>query len=1807
MKKIFTKLLAVVLVCLFAVSGFNFSVVASNTTNTGETLSAMNIEISGKISLMLYFTDMDQVSYFQVTVPNKEGSSPESTTDKVEKTALKKDSTGRYLLKIPLPAAQQADVIQVQAFNESGVGSSTIHEVSVVQYANLLFAAADKDSEKYGAAATAVRAMLNYGAMAQTYFNHNTANLANADLYYRGTNPVDNMTYEDLYGIASSTDPSTQGNGEIAFSAVNAYLEDTVSLRFYFEYSGSADPESLTVKIDGTEYPNQVLKDDNGKYYVLINNIPSTLFNEKYCVNISDGSSSAEVEYSVLNYVQERLAKSGDENFLNVGYSLFQFYTATNAYKGNNVIDSTFKEAHRCGERTYIVNNTSKPILCSDCGEISGYSGWFEVNGETVTAHYSDTDASGNFISNSITYTASGLTGYDEDKGLLVGSGLTITNINLPNLENHNRFFLNYFATQPVEIAVTYTDSVTTTTQTTVVVSTRANFTKPWVQGTPSESTVDETVGTSKTDKFYLEAGEGIFSAVYENFLANFFNDTEDTATTTTSPANISVTVKEKTETTVQHFYEYLNTTAISSIVVTPLTSDDTYFVMFNYDAEAVSLDEDGVTEHTYINSSDKTISAQMVYAENDFYKLGISLSWGGTITELYDLDASATGFSKDVNLVNNYDTGRLIQQSYYGTFGESGDGYEARYYTVLAGSPSKWNYNPVQAGDEAQNASRLIDYEKGYDYLGNPYIYIKVQPYDWACEEVVEWTTVNGQKVPSATNYTQNKTFSDGRPTYCYVENYYTVADEYVQVDNRLVDFSPYKHHVTSQELPAFYTLSALDKFYWYDGTNPWTWNENAADPKDADGIIGTLTGKTQVPFWGYSEYADETTFAFKQSNTETWGAWVDSSTNYGIGLYIPHIDKIIGGQSETKGFKQVTAADGTVSTVVADVGEGTWSYTTETTKSAASETSYFMASKSLKIVPFVPVEYSYLICAGDISNIRQTFKDNKDFATNYSLNENSVSKRLPDTEIDMREIDFTLEENLSYLQNANQLFPSYASNTEGIKLLVDGIDPYFYIDYAMFDTEYIAGDYNCIEFEYKIEPDLVNGSTVSAGMFFKFKADSEKTFYYHSVSLIADGEYHVAKIYTKDIISWTAGTALDWIRLDFIEAGAAGQVMYLKSFNLTDKVSPWNGLNVAFSPSSLAAQVTDGYGEDYRTGTAPFTTTLGDGYLTITKNLGDGVYDGVNNNAAFDPAAYFTVRTNYSSTVANDSMDTNNATGQYLVIKYRTDSATLNGFNIYASTSAYAASKASELLSTAYVVADGEWHITYIDLNDITDVNADTTDGQYYIKFFRLDITDPMAVGETLDIAYIGLCDADGLKQVSADHKYAIIEDNHSYVYNIDVISNGTTAFVSQVTNKYNSQTVLSSDYNITTNSNGIINVAGWMGFTNTNTIAGLYYNVIDENGNYSGWKQLSALQNPSDEVKTAVQNNLGTGAQARYSNVQINLSDYQGQKVKVVIGAPFVDSLVVGGLSAQMILAFDVTVASNPDGMKYSINGSGIASAAASNLDKQQDAEGNAVITGTGAADAFIYFINNTSNWHLTGKYLVITYKTDAADASICVMANTTSGTLGDGSITAKTTNGMLISDGEWHNLVVDLTQFASYTEGEAVSQIRLDCCENVTSSITIKTLGLCNDLSGLDDGLFAMKFDHTSDQFGRTHSNLSVLKELSCNAQVYNLTGWATASYNIGNIAYTVVGDGNEWVSCMSNKYRSGEDAFEAYYNAGNTTASALGYEMTEVALYDFNLDLSQYKSGDTVTVYIAIFPEGLSNVCLIIQNLVLTIN
>ncbi len=255
-----------------------------------------------------------------------------------------------------------------------------------------------------------------------------------------------------------------------------------------------------------------------------------------------------------------------------------------------------------------------------------------------------------------------------------------------------------------------------------------------------------------------------------------------------------------------------------------------------------------------------REIPEQEVFIQNDTHKLGIDLLWGGALSYLEDLDSNVQAVSVDgkikvdsnaserynaetvnnnVNLINRNDTGRLVQQSYYGTLD-----YDHGVYME-----NDWRYNPVQGGNQFNDASKIVDLK-----VTENSIYVKCRPLDWAKEK--EYIT------PS------------------YMEATYSLENDAVHAKCRFVDFSGYPEAPATQEIPAFYCIEPLNNFVYYKGDKPWT--------------NGKLTSEPELIFWPDAGYPN---FYSKENWSAFTGEFEDS---FGIGVYVDNEEAFLAGVFE-------------------------------------------------------------------------------------------------------------------------------------------------------------------------------------------------------------------------------------------------------------------------------------------------------------------------------------------------------------------------------------------------------------------------------------------------------------------------------------------------------------------------------------------------------------------------------------------------------------------------------------------------------------------------------------------------------------------------------------------------------------------------------------------------------------------------------------------------------------------------------------------------------------------------------------------
>jgi hypothetical protein len=299
---------------------------------------------------------------------------------------------------------------------------------------------------------------------------------------------------------------------------------------------------------------------------------------------------------------------------------------------------------------------------------------------------------------------------------------------------------------------------------------------------------------------------------------------------------------------------------------------------------------------------------------------------------------------------------------------------------------------------------------------------------------------------------------------------------------------------------------------------------------------------------FWGDSKYSGDCTFPLRESNTETWCAWVNTEAEFGVGLYVPNIDLMKAGRFAYNGSKSATE----------------------------NATNYVAPINSIKLVAYEPLEYSYLITTGTTEEIRATFTEHKDFSDNASLHKNYVSLRIPNITVEMSDIDFTIDESYKVFTAPNNAEAVYDASEKATRLTMTGGDPYLHLNFVLDNNEYRANDYSRIEIVYMI-PESNAASAYACQM---FTCTGQQTAADASMvvdgRLTKDGKYHTLTFEVGAYSFWTG--KINQLRFDFFNGGNAGDVMYIKSIRLIEDESGGSSSDASAEGTKLDFSKADG-----------------------------------------------------------------------------------------------------------------------------------------------------------------------------------------------------------------------------------------------------------------------------------------------------------------------------------------------------------------------------------------------------------------------------------------------------------------------------------------------------------------------------------------------------------------------------------------------------------------------------------------------------
>lgn len=349
--KVFTQkrilLIPVLVFLIAAIMAIAIPAVAS----TPESYYGVQVSMGGNVSINYLYTDLGDADSVVVIVRDSAGT--ELSRNAIPIDEITQNDDGRYVISTKLAAAEMTNYVTVYT-QKNGVKLGERHTYSVKTYAAEVLA-----NEEYSEYHAAIKAMLNYGAMAQAHFGVNTNDLANSDVYRGTANPISAVTDIDC-AKADWTDGAT-----LKFGGYEAVLESATAFRIYFTYSGSGNLFATVEREGVSAQKSAVYRDSaNGRYYVKINNIGATLYDKQYTVKVTDGSDDLSVSASILNYVDTVLVSSDttktQKNAVRAMYNHYvwtanaapQFTDCAHAYTHTEAADA----------------NSATDYVCSTCG-----------------------------------------------------------------------------------------------------------------------------------------------------------------------------------------------------------------------------------------------------------------------------------------------------------------------------------------------------------------------------------------------------------------------------------------------------------------------------------------------------------------------------------------------------------------------------------------------------------------------------------------------------------------------------------------------------------------------------------------------------------------------------------------------------------------------------------------------------------------------------------------------------------------------------------------------------------------------------------------------------------------------------------------------------------------------------------------------------------------------------------------------------------------------------------------------------------------------------------------------------------------------------------------------------------------------------------------------------------------------------------------------------------------------------------------------------------------------------------------------
>ena len=249
--------------------------------------------------------------------------------------AAEVNENGKILYKFscPVNAAQMSDTIETRIVIDNNTEQE--YSYSVKEYASELLS---KSNEYPAETVKLVKALLNYGTAAQTFFKYNTDKPANGILS-DADKAVDAADF-DAYKAVIKADSANGQNDGLSYYGSSLICKSEMTVRHYFILDNGSDINNYKfsyIDADGYEVSLTPKKaSDGGVYCVDISGIMACSLNKNYVCRVTgmDSSQIIELDYGPLSYAYS-VANSKDsskelKNLMNALYMYSEMASKVN-------------------------------------------------------------------------------------------------------------------------------------------------------------------------------------------------------------------------------------------------------------------------------------------------------------------------------------------------------------------------------------------------------------------------------------------------------------------------------------------------------------------------------------------------------------------------------------------------------------------------------------------------------------------------------------------------------------------------------------------------------------------------------------------------------------------------------------------------------------------------------------------------------------------------------------------------------------------------------------------------------------------------------------------------------------------------------------------------------------------------------------------------------------------------------------------------------------------------------------------------------------------------------------------------------------------------------------------------------------------------------------------------------------------------------------------------------------------------------------------------------------------------------------